>query len=307
MISNQKFINQSLELNLFFLRIMKEHSIFLEAAFVIKDRNLINQADAFKNEFTRLLSHAISLSDGVIPARVLKANEISTKYTMDAERATQFATGIFIDSSVTAMENSLVPGMNNMNISMLTEHVYALNYNSIAATNMIAKFKAKLKNDVLSCKVFTTAYPLLIDHILREAIFFATLLTRLQNGIEIDVQRDIVEQETFWNRIMSEHSYFIRGLLDPTEVELFDISNSFGKEFETLRKEASAMNKTSLELAGLTDKTLKQTIKIRDFKTQATEGLLNCKIKSIIVPLLADHVLREANHYINLLGSFSDK
>lgn len=305
MISKQKFINQSLELNLFFLRIMKEHSIFLEAAFVIKDMNFINQADAFKNKFTELLSHAISLSDGVISPRVLAANEIVTKYTMAAERATQSATGIFIDSSLTSMENSLSPSISNKNISMLTDHVYMLNNHSLAAVSMIIQFKTNLKNDVLSCKIFTTAYPLLIDHILREAILFRDLLVKLQNGIELDMKKDILEQETFWNRIMSEHSFFIRGLLDPTEVELFDISNNFGKEFESLRKEASAMNKSSLELSTLTDNTLKETIKIRDFKSQATEGLLGCKIKSIIVPLLADHVLREANHYINLLESFS--
>ena len=306
MISKQKFINQSLELNLFFLRIMKEHSIFLEAAFVSKDKNLISQADAFKNEFTMLLSQAICLSEGVIPSRVLGANEIVTKYTLDAEKATQSASGIFIDSSLTARELSLSPGINNKNISMLSEHVYSLNQHSIAATQMIARFKRKLLQDVLSCKIFTNTYPLLIDHILREAIFFAELLTRLQNGIELDMKRDILEQETFWNRIMSEHSFFIRGLLDPTEVELFDIANNFGKEFEVLRKEASAMNNSSLDLSVQTDNTLNETIKLRDFKAQATEGLLDCKIKAIIVPLLGDHVLREANHYVNLLKSFSE-
>ncbi|QAA33037.1 DUF2935 domain-containing protein [Clostridium manihotivorum] len=306
MISKQTFINQSLELNLFFLRIMKEHSIFLEAAFGIKDRNLIDQADAFKNEFTRLLSHAIYLSDGVVPSIVLRSNEIVTKYTSEAEKATQFATGIFIDSSLTASELSLSPSMYNRDISTLTDHVYTLNQHSIAATNMIIRFKSDLKNNVSSCRLFTTAYPLLIDHILREAIFFTELLTRLQNGIAIDIKKDILEQETFWNRIMSEHSFFIRGLLDPTEVELFDITNNFGKEFEILRKEASAMNKSSFDLSGLTEKTLEETIKLRNFKAQGTEGLLACKIKSIIVPLLGDHVLREANHYLNLLQSYNN-
>lgn len=305
MISKQTFINQSLELNLFFLRIMKEHSIFLEAAFAMKDRNLIAQADAFKNEFARLLSFAISLSDGAIPSRVLKSDEIVTKYTSEAERATEFVTGISIDWSITDRELSLTPNMNIKNISMLTEQVYRLNQNSIAATNMIIQFKSNLKKDVLSCMLFTTAYPLLIDYILREAIFFTELLTRLQNGIEIDVRKDIIEQEAFWNRIMSEHSFFIRGLLDPTEEELFDIANNFGKEFETLRKEASSINKSSLELSDLTDKTLEETINIRDFKAQGTEGLLACKIKSIIVPLLGDHVLREANHYLSLLQSYN--
>jgi len=33
-----EFVQQSLDLHLFFLRIMKEHSFFLQAAFLPKDR-----------------------------------------------------------------------------------------------------------------------------------------------------------------------------------------------------------------------------------------------------------------------------
>lgn len=283
---------------------MKEHSIFLEAAFAIKDRNLIAEADAFKNEFTRLLSHAISLSDGLISPTVLSANEIVTKYTLDAEKATQFVTGIYIDSNLTVLETSIRPHTPDTNLSMLADQIYMLNNRSISATNKLINFKNNLLNNVLSCKVFTAAYPLLINHIKREAILFASSLTRLQKGLEINIDKYAIEQETFWNDIMSEHSFFIRGLLDPTETELFDIANNFGKEFETLRKEASAMNKSPSDFYGLTDKTLNETIKLRDFKAQGTEGLIACKIRSIMVPLLGDHVLREANHYINLLKSF---
>ena len=42
MLTKQEFINQSLELNLFFLRIMKEHSIFIEAALTLKNKDLIS-------------------------------------------------------------------------------------------------------------------------------------------------------------------------------------------------------------------------------------------------------------------------
>jgi len=48
MLSNQEFIRQSLELNLFFMRIMKEHSFFLEAGFSSKDQALAQQADTLK-------------------------------------------------------------------------------------------------------------------------------------------------------------------------------------------------------------------------------------------------------------------
>ncbi len=54
-------------------------------------------------------------------------------------------------------------------------------------------------------------------------------------------------------------------------------------------------------MEGLTCKTLEETLKYRDFKLAGTKGINDCEIRSIILPLLADHVLREANHYIRIL------
>lgn len=44
----------------------------------------------------------------------------------------------------------------------------------------------------------------------------------------------ILEQEIFWDTIMGEHALFIRGLLDPSEEDLFNTANKFGKIFEEL-------------------------------------------------------------------------
>ena len=46
---------------------------------------------------------------------------------------------------------------------------------------------------------------------------------------------------------------------------------------------------------------LKKTEQYRNFKEAGTEGITQCKIRSVILPLLADHVLREANHYLRIL------
>lgn len=303
MIDEKVFITKSLELNLFFQRIFKEHSIFLEAAFTPKNKNLINAADAFKNQFSRLLYETIFLSQGIIPADVLNSQEIVTSYTLAAEKATEYFTGIYIDSRLTNSAAILNAQDHNNNSSLLAQRVHFLNKQAIDVTNALIVFKTKLKNDVLACKLYTTAYPLLIDHILREAKFYVQLLCRLQNGIDMDMQNDLLEQELFWNRIMSEHSFFIRGLLDPTETELFDIANNFGKEFDELEQQALALNNSQMNMVGLTEKTIKATTELADFKAKGTDGILNCKIKSIILPLLADHVLREANHYLHLLKS----
>lgn len=45
LLTPSEFVRESMELHLFFGRIMKEHSIFLEASFVPKDAALAQQAD----------------------------------------------------------------------------------------------------------------------------------------------------------------------------------------------------------------------------------------------------------------------
>lgn len=306
MITSENFVRQSLDLNLFFLRIMKEHSFFLEAAFITpRDSNFIQQADAFRNEFTRLLAEAVSLANGVISPFVLSSGEIVTNYTLNAENLTEFYTGVPFDTNVTRAELALGSGTGPINYPLLTERVANLNQRAITTTSSLIQFKSIVLENVLSCRMFTLNYPLLIDHIRREAILFVNMLTRIQNQESVDLIREIVEQEQFWNRIMAEHAKFIRGLLDPTEEQLFITADNFGKEFDQLTAEALAAQTQTGLLPLVTSESLNATERIKNFKSQGTEGLLTCKIRSIIIPLLGDHVLREANHYLRLLRMYS--
>jgi len=191
------------------------------------------------------------------------------------------------------------------NSTRLEKRVVMLNHRAMELIDGLAQFKTMLLSDVLSCRIFTNNFPLLIDHILREAKFYFQLVERLQNREEIDLEREAYEQETLWNRIMAEHSKFIRGLLDPTEEDLINTANNFGNEFDKLTEEAKEAMDKSMPISEVTDDSLKATMEISKFKEQGTQGLVECKIKSIILPLLGDHTLREANHYLRLLKIFS--
>jgi hypothetical protein len=299
MFTTDSFIQKSLELNLFFLRIQREHATFLEAGFTPANADRARQADVFKNQYNILLRETVEISNGVISPLVLQSGEIVTAFTLNAEKATQFFTGIPIDTDTTQLELTLQPGVHIKECPEIECRVRSINERAIALTNNLIQFKVALLSDVLSCRIFTVNYPLLIEHILREARLFVLLLTRLQtNSGSIE---DIIEQEAFWNRIMSEHAFFIRGLLDPTEEELIATANNFGVQFNELFKQAEAANLSTIDFTRVTLNSLKATKAIRDFKATGTQGLLNCSIKSIILPLLGDHTLREASHYLRLL------
>lgn len=304
MLSSAEFIKQSLEIHLFFGRIMKEHAFFLEAGFTPKDAGFTNQADAFRMAFDGLLAEAVSLSNGVVSPEVLQSGEVLTQYTLNAEMQSSYYTGLAIQTNITQAEAGLAGGGVLIVNPMLEQRVYLLNQKAINIITAIIQFKTNILSNVLSCQMFTVNYPLLIDHILREAKLYLRMVQRLQNREEVNAQREAYEQELFWNRIMAEHSKFIRGLLDPTEDELIKTANNFGNEFDQLTVEAKQAIDKTLPISKVTGDSLKATKKIREFNTQGTKGLLECKIKSIIIPLLGDHVLRESNHYLRLLKIF---
>ncbi len=302
MLTNKEFVTMSIDLNLFFLRIMKEHSLFLQLGFTPRDSSLGAEAASLRMGFEELLEDAVELADGVVSSAALQSQQFLTPYTAEAERLTQFYTGVPIDSALTRQETMLAPSGRQR--AALVDEVEMLDRDAYQLTAALAQFKEKLLADVMACKTFTLNYPLLIDHILREAKLFMQLLAALVNGENIMRSEELLSQEVFWNRIMAEHSKFIAGLLDPTQEDLIDKARMFGRQFDKLTEEAKAAAMRQANISGLTSISQRETMKLRDFKAAGTKGLIECNIQSIMLPLLGDHVLREANHYLFVLGTY---
>ncbi len=301
MISQQQYVILSLELHLFFGRIMKEHALFLEAGFTPKNPDYGKIADQYKSAFETLLHNAARLGNGIVSNQVLASGEIITDFTLGSEQETQNFTGIPINMEITRMESRLSGSENPRIPPELAQLVKQLNTHAKRYLDGLIDFKTSILNNVLSCNMFTVNYPLLIEHIIREAKLYRSHIMSLESGMGID--DNVRDTELFWDQIMMEHAQFIRGLLDPTENVLIATANDFADEYAALLEEARTAS--DMTLSSITQSTLQETIKYRDFKEAGTRGIAGCNIRSIILPLLADHVLRESNHYIRLLHQFS--
>lgn len=291
-----RYVIESINLHLFFGRIMKEHALFLQAGFTPADPAFSAKAGFFLDKFETLLCDAVSLANGVVSQEVLESGEVVTEFTALAEKQTECFTGIRINNEITSRTRSLKPGDRKCgNFAQIQGEVHRLNCRAIKLLDGMIRFKESILKSVLQGQMFTLNYTLLIEHILREAKLYRRFVQKLEREGDISEQC-MKENECFWNQIMMEHAMFIRGLLDPCETELFCSADGFADAFcELLDASQKAQNKT------LTEETLAQAIKFRDFKSAGTQGILQSKIRSTILPLLADHVLREANHYIRLL------
>jgi hypothetical protein len=196
----------------------------------------------------------------------------------------------------------------------------------IAALGKIIDYKSMVLKRLITCDLGGSNYPLLIDHIRREAIRFRVILLRLQNGIKVPLAEQALQEEIFWLRIMGEHALFIAHLLDPSERPLIKQSVQFAEDFETLRLQAGDLESMEVpqafenwllpeklsgchlphgfgdlpkpllipRLVRFNEEVIDLTREIRDFKEIALQLIKACQVLSIIPPLLADHVLREA-------------
>lgn len=288
----------SIETHLFFARIMKEHALFLMAGFPCKEEAWIQKADWYRQQFESLLGEAAGIGDGAVSCCILDSGELTTEFTVPAEKRTSCLTGIPINTALTLEEKKLTGASGRQNVRALSRMVEHMNEWAVSLLKGLIAFKESILQEVERGALFTSNYPLLIRHIIREAELYCCTVEELMRNPRITYE-NLWGTEQFWNQIMMEHALFIRGLLDPSEEALICTANDFAMDYEKLLDLAE---QREYRAAGLVrEKSLEETLKYRDFKAAGTEEILDCRIASIILPLLADHVLREANHYLRIL------
>lgn len=291
------YVVLSIETHLFFARIMKEHALFLEAGFPCCEREYIEEAVYFREKFEELLRDTLEIAEGNIHDAVLNSNELLTEFTIPAERRTRKLSGIPIDSRISEMTQKLRCSCAGEVSTSLHHQVAQINEHAIGLLNGLIRFKENIFCKMNSGQLFTANYPLLIEHMTREAKLYRSIIEHLMANGNISYQ-NLYETEIFWNQIMMEHAWFIRGLLDPSETELIETADDYSKDYAGL---IAAACRQDYHANAMTEEALEETLKYRDFKTEGVRGILDCQIASVILPLLADHVLREANHYIRVL------
>jgi len=187
--------------------------------------------------------------------------------------------------------------------------VRKLNEDSIQLVLGLRNFKRNLLIMIINCKLLGFNFPLLVDHIAREAEYFIRTLKKFNDGILDPIQDTIIKENVFWLKIMMEHSRFIASLLDQSERNLVKTASKFGDDFEVLLNQARDVESMLLKkqptypiIGKLNKDSETATQELRDFKQVGLDLIKSCQIKSVIDPLLADHVVREANHFLYMIS-----
>lgn len=188
--------------------------------------------------------------------------------------------------------------------------IYEFNNQVHTAVCQIWAFKRNVLGLIIQCKILGSNFPLLVDHVSREAAYFMNRLKQLNTGTLDPLPDAVINENVFFLKIMADHAKFINHLLDPSERKLVEQARDFSHDFDQLLFQAIDLD--SMRPQSLTQPLLDQFVdqnrvsvrQLRDFKRTARDLIEACRIKSIIPPLLADHVFREASHFLEILDAF---
>ncbi|MBO7748000.1 DUF2935 domain-containing protein [Paenibacillus sp. MWE-103] len=191
------------------------------------------------------------------------------------------------------------------------QQIRAFNAEVHNAVSHIWVFKRKVLGLILTCQLpGANNFPLLVDHVSREANYFRNRLAELNNGRLEPLPDAIIDENVFFLKIMADHAKFIGHLLDPSERKLVDQAREFSNDFDQLLWQAQDLSsmrpqsQTKPLLSQFLDQNRVSVASLRDFKKTARDLIEACRIKSIIHPLLADHVYREAVHFLAIIDLF---
>ena len=273
---------------------MKEHLFFIQTSLTPVEEDIQRMADLLKRSLEELMLEILPLANECISKEVLDSAELITQYTLPAERFTSILTGASIKIEVTEKESELLYDKYCDHSEWLESYLNNFNSRVFNIMEEVLMFKERILKGSLECKFFITMYPGMLEHIVNETKVYLQILNCLKD--KEPFTKTLCEELNFWNHIMKEHALFIDGMLDPSEKCLKETAGKFVLNYEFLLKECLKMHKKDV-----VNKSFRLTEYIKEYKTTAIEGLLNCEMKAIITPLLADHMLREANHYLRLL------
>lgn len=303
MLSDNKFVVQSLINHLFYLRTLRNFCLNIQLSFYKNNEDIIEIARAIGKRYEELNSEALSLANGLIPTQILNNNYFITNYTLNTELLTEKLFNININTDLTIEQTNLT-GFNNINDVTITNdllnRINSLNNNAIELTKNFIEFCKYLRQNMMENNIFSYSYPLIYSFIIKEAGLYISDLERIQQRDNADPTY-IINFQYYFSDSMMQIAQFIIGLSDPSQTSIITNAENYRKSFSKLMEkyELSSNSPDSQKL--LNEEVITLVNSFKNFLNKIIDGILNNLYYFIVEPIFFDNLLTEANYFLYLL------
>lgn len=296
MLSDSKFIENSLISNLYYLRTLREFCARVQLSLPSTYKEYIDTAGKLAKQCEKLGSRIMKYANGNIPSVALNSDIFVTPYTLRLEELTNKLFAYDINTDITKQELALEPGIPKSNPEII-QALEEINQEALNIANEFINFSSELSNNVSNQNAFCFYYNSLNTNTVYEMNVYISILERLINKDNLDPLY-VIDYEYGFNKLMAGIATYIRGECDPIYVNVVNQANNFVNEYNNLVLEYENIILSPENQKNMTDNSIELSKRFKLFVEDCLNKLLKKELYFSSPPITKDNALTDINFFI---------
>ena len=296
MLSDSKFIENSLISNLYYLRTLREFCARVQLSLPSTYKEYINTAGKLAKQCEELGRKIMKDANGNIPSVALNSDIFVTPYTLRLEELTNKLFAYDINTDITKQELALEPGIPKPNPEII-QALEEINQEALNIANEFINFSSELSNNVSNQNAFCFYYNSLNTNTVYEMNVYISILERLINKDNLDPLY-VIDYEYGFNKLMAGIATYIRGECDPIYVDVVNQANNFVNEYNNLVLEYENIILSPENQKNMTDNSIELSKRFKLFVEDCLNKLLKKELYFSSPPITKDNALTDINFFI---------
>lgn len=301
MLSEVNFVQESIAINLYYLRTLREFCLNIQTSLVPFEKGYISKAESIALSCERLGNDITSFASGMVSKEALDYQIYVTQYTLECEKLTEKLFNIDIDTGITEKELQLKSGEPKTVSKEMVDSMKRINAEAFSLADEFSKLCTEIVDKMEINELFSYSYIALTRFMIYETELFKSGLERLIQQFQIDPS-SAANYEFYFNNSMRSIAIFIEKLVDPINEDIFDKAKWFENSFNEAEEAYKTTPLTPDNQKALTEKETLLVKEFHNFMEECIKKLLAREVYFIIEPIFWDNMYTQINFFQYILN-----
>lgn len=301
MLSEVNFVQESIAINLYYLRTLREFCLNIQTSLVPFKKGYISKAESIALSCERLGNDITSFASGMVSKEALDYQIYVTQYTLECEKLTEKLFNIDIDTGITEKELQLKSGEPKTVSKEMVDSMKRINAEAFSLADEFSKLCTEIVDKMEINELFSYSYIALTRFMIYETELFKSGLERLIQQFQIDPS-SAANYEFYFNNSMRSIAIFIEKLVDPINEDIFDKAKWFENSFNEAEETYKTTPLTPDNQKALTEKETLLVKEFHNFMEECIKKLLAREAYFIIEPIFWDNMYTQINFFQYILN-----
>ncbi len=300
MLDDKKFVQESLNTNLFYLRAVREYCLNIQLSFYVNNNNYSQRAETIALRCEDLGRLLVEYTQGVVPPEAIKYQTYVTDYTLEAEELTEKLFNVKIATDITREELQFEAGTPQNPSPTLVKEIESVNQQAIEICDDFIALAEEIRQKLLTNELFSYTYPALYVFMINTTDLYQQNLKRLNNRTTSEPIY-ATSGEYLYNLSMYNIVQFLRGLIDPAATNHVEQLDSLLARFAPLLQDYQSLPLTPENQKQLTSQSIPLVAELRKLLQTMLMEILSAKLYFIVEATMIDNFYTDVNYFAYIL------